>query len=453
MRRPRPSLVRRLTIGFIIGNAAAVFLFLLSVLYPAALLEEDEPFGPEVALILLEDDIRFDRSGAMVLRPGADIADFSRSHPGTWFVAQSGGRQLSFGPVPKVVREGINALPGPASGARYRNLGATGPLGDAVTAEFEAEGRRVIATAGGVVSRSVSFADYVDYIWRSDFFWIPVFTALFNLVGGLIAIPIVLRSVRSTARSAAELDTSDLTKRLPTEGVVKELQPIVQSFNAALDRLAEGFERRRRFIADVAHELRTPLAVLSMHVDALPEGGKKPDLERTVFRLGQMISQMLDAERLTLAGRRHEEVDLVELGRAAVAEVAPLAVASGYELSFAAAAERIVVSGDPHSILRAMTNLLGNAVAHGGGSGRIDLTVAADGAIDVSDQGEGVPREAWDRIFEPFHRERWDRDGCGLGLHLVQEIMHAHGGKARVVSSGPGAVFRLQFPSAVAELA
>jgi signal transduction histidine kinase len=188
-----------------------------------------------------------------------------------------------------------------------------------------------------------------------------------------------------------------------------------------------------------------------MHVDALPEGGKKPDLERTVFRLGQMISQMLDAERLTLAGRRHEEVDLVELGRAAVAEVAPLAVASGYELSFAAAAERIVVPGDPHSISRAMTNLLGNAVAHGGGSGRIDLKVAADGAIDVSDQGEGVPPEAWDRIFEPFHRERWDRDGCGLGLHLVQEIMHAHGGKARVVSSGPGAVFRLQFPSAVAD--
>jgi signal transduction histidine kinase len=96
--------------------------------------------------------------------------------------------------------------------------------------------------------------------------------------------------------------------------------------------------------------------------------------------------------------------------------------------------------------MRAITNLLGNALAHGGGSGAIEVKVGAGRTVDVSDQGEGVPLEARERIFEPFHRERWDRDGCGLGLHLVREIMAAHRGKACVLSSGPGTIFRLAFP-------
>jgi signal transduction histidine kinase len=171
-----------------------------------------------------------------------------------------------------------------------------------------------------------------------------------------------------------------------------------------------------------------------------------------VFRLGQMVGQMLDAERLALSRRERQSVDLVELGRSAVAEVAPLAVANGYEIGFSAAAESVPVEGDAHAISRAMANLLGNSIAHGGGSGTIELRVGREGCVDVSDQGPGVPAEARERIFEPFRRERWDRDGCGLGLHLVREIMHAHGGEARLVASGPGALFRLDFSGARASL-
>ncbi len=446
MRRPRPSLVRRITLGFILSIGTAFFLFLFA-LYPIALIEEDEPIGPEVLTTYIADDLRFSGQGRPELRPDPSVAPFSAAHPGAWFTAQAGNAVLSFGPVPQEVQDRQRRLPGPAYTARYRDLGVPGPRGEAFTREVRVGERNVLVTAGGVDSGSVSFGGYLHYTWRNDFFWMPVLVALFNLAGALIAIPIVLRSLRPTALAAAELDPADLSKRLPEAGVVKELRPIVRAFNAALDRLADGFERRKRFIADTAHELRTPLAILNMHVEVLPDGGRKSHLQRTVYRLGQMVGQMLDAERLVLGGRHREAVDLVALARAAVADIAPLAIANGYELAFSAEQEKVVVEGDAHALSRAITNLLGNALAHGGGSGIVDVRVHADGRLDVSDQGTGVPVEARERIFEPFHRERWDRDGCGLGLHLVREIMHAHGGHARLLSSGPGAVFRLEFPA------
>jgi signal transduction histidine kinase len=181
-------------------------------------------------------------------------------------------------------------------------------------------------------------------------------------------------------------------------------------------------------------------------VEALPESTTKTDLQRTAFRLGSMVGQMLDAERLALAGRRREAFDLVELGRQTLASIAPLAIANGYELSFSAATPRLGLKGDPHAIGRALSNLLGNAVAHGGGAGMIELRIGSDASVEVVDEGPGIPAEAHERIFEPFSRERWDRDGCGLGLHLVREIMRAHGGTAGVRGSSEGAIFRLTFP-------
>jgi signal transduction histidine kinase len=73
--------------------------------------------------------------------------------------------------------------------------------------------------------------------------------------------------------------------------------------------------------------------------------------------------------------------------------------------------------------------------------------VGADASVEVSDQGPGVSEAGRERVFDPFHRERWDRDGCGLGLHLVREIMRAHGGAAEIVPSLEGARFRLSFPT------
>jgi len=141
-----------------------------------------------------------------------------------------------------------------------------------------------------------------------------------------------------------------------------------------------------------------------------------------------------------------QPLDLVALARTATADIAPLAYSAGYELAFTADAERVAVEGDPAAITRALTNLLSNAIAHAGGSGTIQVHVGADATVDVQDSGPGVPEEERERIFEPFHRVRWDRDGCGLGLHLVREIMRLHGGDVLLLPGPPpGACFRLQF--------
>ena len=206
-----------------------------------------------------------------------------------------------------------------------------------------------------------------------------------------------------------------------------------------------SLDRRKRFIADAAHELRTPLAVVALRVEALRDETDKQELRRGLGRLVHLVSQMLDIERLSLSGRERLPVDLAGVARDVVADLAPTAINSGYDLSLEAPDASVTVTGDAHAISRAITNLIGNAIAHGGGAGQIRVIVRADRTIDVIDDGPGVPAALQPRLFEPFSRGSQDAEGCGLGLHLTREIMRAHGGEIQLVPSQRGATFRLSF--------
>jgi signal transduction histidine kinase len=437
-------------LAFTLGPIVAV-LALFVGLRPILLNFAQVNAGPEIVIALVAGELERSPNGSLKLANDAHVRRIAARSSGLWFMVKGQSEGLSFGPVPGEVERFAEALPGPIKEADIGDVNASSRVADWSMSQLDTEAGGVMIYGGGVDPDAIRLSDWIIFAHYDSEFYLGMFLiALIIAAGGPLAIPVVIAGLRPTARAATRLNPADLSGRLPEQGVVKELRPIVRAFNSALDRLADAFERRKRFIADVAHELRTPLAVLNMHVDALPEDRTKRDLQRTVYRLGQMVGQMLDAERLVLAARQREPVDLVALARGAVAEIAPLAIASGYELAFSAEQERIVAEGDRHALGRALANLLGNAVAHGGGSGTIAVRVGAEGWIEVADEGPGLPDEASERIFEPFHRERWDKDGCGLGLHLVREIMRAHEGEARLVGTGSGAVFRLELPPAPA---
>lgn len=272
--------------------------------------------------------------------------------------------------------------------------------------------------------------------------------AVLGFLAMLIALPFFSRAIRPITAEAATLRPENPDRRLDERNAPRELLPLVRAFNATLDRLAAELSRRKRFIADAAHELRTPLAVVALRVEALEDEGAKQELRRGIERLVHIVSQMLDIERLSLSGRERSPVDLAAIARDVVADLAPTAIKSGYDLSLEAPDAPVIVRGDAHAISRAVTNLVANAIAHGGGGGgHIAVAVGADRTIDVMDEGPGVPADLQPRLFEPFSRGSQDAEGCGLGLHLTREIMRAHGGELCLLPGQRGATFRLSFAS------
>lgn len=260
---------------------------------------------------------------------------------------------------------------------------------------------------------------------------------------------VVRRALRGLDRTAVEARRIDIDRsgaRLGTEGVPVEILPFVRTINEALERLDRGYESRKRFLADAAHELRTPIAILTTRLSALPPGQERARLLEDAARLSGLTDQLLDLQRLEQQVRPFDEIELVDLAERVVLDLAPLAFGAGYEMTFAPEASRVTVRGDGPAIERALTNLVQNAVNYGGRQGVIAVRVMPSG-LEVSDEGSGVPDKEREAIFQPFRRLRQDGRGAGLGLDLVRRVMSLHGGRVDLApSSAGGACFRLIFP-------
>lgn len=437
--------------GAFLAAYAAILLLMLGVVAAGAALTNDPGAAADGAFALALRDLRADAAGRLSLEADGELRALRARHPGLWLFARSERSEIAAGPVPAEVLALARAAPMSA----YDSVEMVAPGRDAAglltglaMEGAMVEGHRVIMGVGGVRAEEAAVRGALLYFHHIGLGWFVLGLLGLSGLAVLVTAPLSLRSVRPLAAAAERLDPQDVSRRLPEERTPRELLPVTRAFNAALDRVEEALERRRRFMADVAHEFRTPLAVLTLQVDGLAEGPAKTDMRRGLHRLSQMVGQMLDAERLGGPGRRREVLDLVAMCREAAADAAPLAVDAGYELHVDAPADPVPALGDAPALKRAVANLLGNAVAHGGGSGTITVRVTPEPAVEVFDEGPGVPPELRDRVFDPFHRGRPDRDGCGLGLHLTAEIMRAHGGRAELAdSSDPsgGASFRLVF--------
>jgi signal transduction histidine kinase len=377
-------------------------------------------------------------SQGLGVRPTKALLDARRSAPTLWFEAQDGaGHTARFGDIPPEIRPLLARLP-LISELDVKAQSASGLTAKISTVRINGDPIKVLY--GGKVDESSLLGAAITVLGVLFFpaLIVPIMLAF-------IAIPRVVRralaGLRRTTALAAGISVDSLPNRLPTDDVPTEIEPLVQAVNTALDGIETTVRGRQRFLADAAHELRTPIAILQARLEGLPPSAEKINLLRDVGRLGAVAEQLLDMQRFAVR-QNVTDVDFVALCEQVVADLAPVAIDAGYDIEFATVPHRAIIRGDATSIERAVTNLVVNAIQYAGGSGTISVSIVSETVVEVADEGPGIGVEAR-RIFEPFYRLRPSSNGAGLGLALVQQIAHLHGGHVHVVPTPKGACLRL----------
>jgi two-component system OmpR family sensor kinase len=288
------------------------------------------------------------------------------------------------------------------------------------------------------------------------------------LVPVIVALPVLavliwlvvsrgLAPLTGLARSLAARGPRALAP-LPEAGLPEEVRPLVGSLNDLLARLERALDRERAFIADAAHELRTPLAAVGLQLQVLERVSAGAEREQALERLkagvqraARLVGQLLDLARQDdAADRRTARVDLAAVAREVVLEQAQQAEARRIDLGLEGAAAE--VEGDAEGLRVALGNLVDNAIRHSPHGGRVDVRVRTDGAdvvAEVVDSGPGIPPAERERVFDRFHRgESAAGSGGGLGLAIVREIATRHGATVELADRAdgtPGLCARLRF--------
>jgi two-component system sensor histidine kinase QseC len=268
----------------------------------------------------------------------------------------------------------------------------------------------------------------------------------------------VRRGLRPLERLRQALASRAPGSRQPimVEHAPQELLPVVAALNTELERLEDALERERRFNADVAHELRTPLASTMIHLDSAMTGDLPPDAlsavasaQSSLARLARRIEQLLALARLeagAAAGQR-SAVDLIAVAMNVIDELAPLLGESGVEFAFAEHDDSIVVQGYEAALAALLRNLIENAMHHVPFGAHVQLCMRRMGdvaVIEVIDNGPGIPPERRASVFARFHREASSGDGYGLGLSIVQRAAQLHDAPIELLDAPTGKGLRVR---------
>lgn len=328
---------------------------------------------------------------------------------------------------------------------RLTNLGSTNYYG--LSIELPSQAGPVSVS----VARTAGANDLVSSLLREFIFdvaWVSPLFMLATLAIGMLVVRGGLKPVREISRLAAEIGPGSTSIRLPTESLPAEIEPLVHAFNHALERLERGFLVQRQFTADAAHQLRTPLAILTGALDAMQGNGDVSKLKADVARMNRLVEQLLRVARLDAVVLELQTMDLNETASSVVAMLAPWAIAQKRTLAFVGTDAPVWITGNGNAVEDAIRNLVENGVVHSPPAEELVVTVHGDGRVTVLDHGCGVPVEDRERIFDRFWRGRNRKsDGAGLGLAIVREIMRAHGGSVTVGGNlGSEALFTLAFP-------
>jgi len=292
------------------------------------------------------------------------------------------------------------------------------------------------------------------------------------LWGGLLAVAVaavatlllsrrILRPVESLAHAARGLSRGDFSQRVDVRSK-DEFGELAKTFNSMAEDLERTEQLRRNLVADVAHELRTPLSNIQGHLEALRDGLLSPEpatfdsIYEEVLLLARLVE---DLQELTLAEAGQltlvrQSADVAEIVRRAVIAAQPPAEAKGLTIEAKLPAGQAIAEVAPERIGQVLRNLLSNAITHTSEGGRITVDLVDDGDelhIGVADTGDGIPPEDLPYVFERFYRADPSRvratGGAGLGLTIARRLVEAHGGTIGVESEvGKGSRFTFTLP-------
>ena len=254
-----------------------------------------------------------------------------------------------------------------------------------------------------------------------------------------------LAPLTNAVQEVERIDLDSLNQRIRKDQAPSEVLPFIEAVNGALERLDADAMRLRRFTANAAHELRTPVAILGARLDAPEEPSFKNDLKRDARRIRNIVEQLLASARLGgAAAPLGESIDLVAATQAVVKDAALLAIKNGRQIALEAPAGSVRTYGDRLAIESVIANLVDNALRAEPRGGAVLVRVTAEAVVEVVDHGAGVAPEDRTQIFEPFWRKTNATPGSGLGLAIAKELMDRHAGRIWVEETeAGGATFKL----------
>jgi heavy metal sensor kinase len=283
-----------------------------------------------------------------------------------------------------------------------------------------------------------------------------------GLAGGWLISRRIFRPIAAIALTASRISADNLSARIDTDKVDRELLDLARVLNATFKRLEAAFDRQTRFTADASHELRTPLAVIRSQAELTLSRTRSPEeyqealqtCLRASARMAELVEGLLTLARLD-AGKGAAIREPVELDRT-IAEAAELCrpLAETKTVRLTTELIPVTVTGDVSALARVVGNLIANAIQYNRPHGEVKVTLGEDGkeaVLVVRDTGEGIPEEHHPHLFERFYRADKARSratgGSGLGLAIAKAVVEAHGGSIGFKSSvGKGSEFRVRLP-------
>ncbi len=357
-----------------------------------------------------------------------------------------------------------NAQMGPEMAQMHRDMTSAGPLLPPERVSLDVRGEPVGALLISLPQGTVPVADKEFRSAVNRLLIVGGLVAGALSVGmGLVITRRTLRPITALTDAARDLRAGDRSRRTTVEGN-DEIAQMAQAFNELVDSLEREDEVRRAFAADVAHELRTPLAVLRSQLEAVQDGVIEPgtalfgSLHDETLRLGRLVA---DLEMMTSADSAEFDLHPSPVDLAGVVSGAVAGLGHRFDeerLQLVSRTRPVVVSGDKSRLQQVVTNLLTNALKFVPPGGAVVISTQRVGPwaeLTICDDGPGISTEDLDRIFERFYRGHQVRTGgSGIGLAVVAALVQAHGGEV-TASNQPngGACFRVRLPVSDAEIA